>query len=243
MTSGGKVDPNAELSRRYSAIWSSFAAGVRAGERAAQNGSAAEEFAEQSQLSCLISVQESPAVMESLRGVPALLADQPALVLHEPRFWHITVRMFGVALGDCSEDGCDVRDYAGRLFSSSDIRAVLAECVAQVPAFPVELRGLNAWLNATIVQAFDAGGITALRQCIQEALPDLSDRAYPGGFVPHLTLGFHRPGADLSGLLPALSRLRDLPLGHFVARSVQLVWGRAALPQPELVTLGTFPLR
>jgi len=243
MKAGTENDPNAALSRRYSAIWSSFARGIEAGERAAESGASVDEFAEQSQLSCLISVQEFPAMMEGLRKVQALLGSQPALVLHEPGFWHITVRMFGIALGDCSEDGCDVRDYAGRLFSSYDLRATLRECVAHVPAFPVELCGLNAWLNATFVQTFDAGGIATLRQCIQGALPELSDRGYPDGFVPHLTLGFHRPGADLSGLLPALSRLRDLPLGHFTAGSVQLVWGRAALPHPELVTLGTFRLR
>lgn len=235
----GKAPVDVALGRRFAAVWRAFRAAALEDDGRGQPPEWA--FTAGVQLSAIARIEGQPDLLEALQRVQARLGPQAGLLLHPPQFLHLTVRMFGVGLSACQE-GCDVRDYAGRLVSSREIDVALRQLLQGRPAFSVELRGVNAWPSAPFVQAFDAGMVTEIRAGIAAALPQLVDREYAGGFVPHLTLGYVCPGARLRDLAASIAPLRTLRVGEMHVRAIELVWGRGGTPHPELTAISRYVL-
>jgi len=233
------VDRNAEFTHRYADIWAVFREGANSDAwptpAVATVASAGAMY-----LSCLICIQRTPQMWKALQPARAALRRQPMLSLHPLRFLHITVRMFGVTAGVCT-DGCDILDFAGRSVSSQAIEAGLRQCLTDVSPFDIELRGLNSWATGPFVQVFDDGNVARLRRRIAEALPAVVDRDYGDDFVPHMTLGLYRPGADLRAMIDVLQPFRETSFGRFRAHHARLVWGEGG-KRKRLTVLASYRL-
>jgi len=225
-----------QLHRRHEAIWKAF---LR--DRLHRSDDAHElpgwMTLSGNQLSCLIRLTPFPDVVTSVVNLQRRLSRHGVLIPHPARFLHLTIRMFGEASGEYELLAAPRLCVPIQYICDSVSRSLCG-----LPAFQVILRGVNSWPEAPFVQVFDAGAILEIRRRIDQALPEAPDRDYPGGFLPHLTLGYYHFGADLTAIAREMAGLREYRVGRFSPRSVDLVWGRGASPHPELVTIARYPL-
>lgn len=109
----------------------------------------------------------------------------------------------------------------------------LAQCCAHkqrlrqlaLPAFEITLGAVQSFASALYVAVHDdAGGIAALRQALQEVMPELRW----GPYVPHVTLGMYRQAmathdvvqriTDYALLRPVQQRVTQVTLSTYVAQ-------------------------
>jgi 2'-5' RNA ligase len=193
-------------------------------------------------LSCMIRLEDQFSILEHIRRIQEALGQHREVMVHPEPFLHITVRMFGSSYPTC-EGMCHLDHSEGVQLPISRLDQALREAVTDQPSFQLKLRGVNSWREAPFIQAFDDGAIGELRRRVAAALPELRDRRYEGGFIPHLTVAYYHPGVDLAEVAGEIALLRDACVGELMVEELELVRGRGEMPYPNLVTLGRYRLR
>ena len=170
--------------------------------------------------------------LEPLRGA---LRPFPFVSLHPEHFMHITLLLLGFLVGEPGEEDEISR---GRL---EEIEGSARRALAEFPASTIRLANLNAFPGAAFVEVHDGGMLGRLR----DVLCWTCGLKKPSG-PPHLTLAyFQAPDGTLvpEGLIPAIARYRDWPVGELAVESVEMTVLDLRSDYPEPETLAEIPLK
>jgi RNA 2',3'-cyclic 3'-phosphodiesterase len=178
---------------------------------------------------------EASHFRERLEPLRDALRPFPFVSLHPDHFIHITLLLLGFLVEEPDKEGEVSRE---RL---EEIEVSARRALAGSPAGEVRLANLNAFPGAAFVEVHDDGVLERLR----DVLCASCGLKRPSG-PPHLTLAyFHAPDGTPApeGLVSAIARYRDWPVGDLAVESVEITILDLRLDYPEPKTLAEIPLK
>jgi 2'-5' RNA ligase len=165
-----------------------------------------------------------------LQHVQDALRQLPGVELHPSAFLHITIQSLG---------------FTDRLDSVGDVFGALEKPLTQLPAFDLELGGLNALHSCAFLEVRPTHTLLALRTAVRHALGDAIQAIDPHpDYLFHLTVGYFDAAASIESLVAAIGPLRTHSAGRLHVNAVDLVAlpTDQRIPFPPLDSLARFNL-
>ena len=151
----------------------------------------------------------------------------PRQIYHPPSFWHITVKLLNLE---------------GRLRASMPrIKSTIEEVLKGYTPFRVELRGLDVFPEVVYVHVFDRGVLKKIHNDLKHRLHDLVEHYWfeGPGYTPHLTLASFKT-QNISKLVDKVVELKNIKIGAFVAREIELMRGKRTKERGDVFPTSTF---
>lgn len=151
----------------------------------------------------------------------------PRQIYHPPSFWHITVKLLNLE---------------GRLRASMPrIKSTIEEVLRGYTPFRVELRGLDVFPEVVYVHVFDRGVLKKIHNDLKHRLHDLVEHYWfeGPGYTPHLTLASFKT-QDISKLVDKVVELKNIKIGAFVAREIELMRGKRTKERGDAFSTSAF---
>jgi 2'-5' RNA ligase len=159
----------------------------------------------------------APVQGVDMRQVQDALRHLPGVELHPPEFLHITIQSLG---------------FPDRPDSIGCVLGALEEQITQLPAFDLELGGLNALHSCTFLEVRPTAALMALRTAVRRGVGDAITALDPyPDYLFHLTVGYFDAGASVEKLVAAIEPLRTHAAGTLHVAAVDVV----ALPTDQRV--------
>jgi RNA 2',3'-cyclic 3'-phosphodiesterase len=178
---------------------------------------------------------EASRFRERLEPLREALRPFPFVSLHPDNFLHITLFLLGFLAEVPGEGGEVSRERLEEIEGSA--RRVLAD----FPTAKIRLSNLNAFPGAAFIEVHDDGVLEGLR----DVLCASCGLKKPSG-PPHLTIAYFQVPDGTSapeGLVSAIARYRDWPVGDLAVESVEITILDLRLDYPEPETLAEISLR
>ncbi len=229
--------PRDALAARYAAIWDDAAPAVRAGDVALDPWAARKHADERRGLTLL--ARPAPELRQRLHdALGALREAEPEQYFQPPSDIHLTV------LSPFSA----TTEHAPHVARLPDYQAAVAEALAEVPAFAVDIEGITLSAGAVLAQGFPRDG--TLEHARDRLRAALDARGVGGGVdqryrlvTAHLTLvRFAAPLRRPAHFVDLLASARRQVFGTMEIDRLELVMSDFYQTAGRTETVGTYPL-